>query len=342
MSIAEEETYQTGVDKMLIVNKTEDQTVETFEQDIGYKHERRFSTFTANPNQVYYTWQNINFSVPLKREDKLALELANNRGDDEPEMTKDEMRKLSPYDLKLAILKKQANVKVNLDKQDSSLKQILHNQTGYAKPGEMVAIMGASGSGKTSLLNILGDRLDVSSQAKVNVDIRCNNVPLKKGDFGKIGAFVMQDDILIETMTPFESFVFAAKLRTSLSKERIFMKAEDMIDRLQLHSCKHSKIGGFTLKSISGGERKRTCIGYELITDPNLLLLDEPTSGLDSSTALRIVQLLKREAKNGMTIIATIHQPSGEVFNCFDRLIVLQDGYTVYQGPLNELGQYFQ
>ena len=61
------------------------------------------------------------------------------------------------------------------------------------------------------------------------------------------------------------------------------------------------------MKSISGGERKRTCIGYELITDPNLLLLDEPTSGLDSSTALRILQLLKREAKNGMTIIATIH-----------------------------------
>ena len=91
------------------------------------------------------------------------------------------------------------------------------------------------------------------------------------------------------------------------------------------------------LKSISGGERKRTCIGYELITDPNLLLLDEPTSGLDSSTALRICKLLKNEALGGMTIIATVHQPSGEVFNCFDRLIVLQDGYAVYQGPLNEL-----
>jgi len=104
-----------------------------------------------------------------------------------------------------------------------------------------------------------------------------------------------------------------------------------------LLSCKHQKIGGFTLKSISGGERKRTCIGYELITDPNLVLLDEPTSGLDSSTAFRICSMLKKEADAGMTVVATIHQPSNEVFDLFDRLIVLQDGYTIYQGPVKEL-----
>ena len=76
---------------------------------------------------------------------------------------------------------------------------------------------------------------------------------------------------------------------------------------MQLQNCKNSKIGGFSLKSISGGERKRTCIGYELITNPNLMLLDEPTSGLDSSTAFRICKMLKKEALQGMTIIATIH-----------------------------------
>lgn len=106
----------------------------------------------------------------------------------------------------------------------------------------------------------------------------------------------MQDDILIETMTPFESFCFAAKLRTNLSYSEVKKKAELMIDRLQLGECRDTKIGGFTIKSISGGERKRTCIGYELITDPNLILLDEPTSGLDSSTAIRIVDMLKKEA----------------------------------------------
>ena len=104
----------------------------------------------------------------------------------------------------------------------------------------------------------------------------------------------MQDDILIETMTPYESFCFAAKLRTNLNKDEIQIKSQKMIERLQLQNCRDTLIGGFTLKSISGGERKRTCIGYELITDPNLMLLDEPTSGLDSSTAFRICKLLKK------------------------------------------------
>lgn len=84
------------------------------------------------------------------------------------------------------------------------------------------------------------------------------------------------------------------------------------------------------MSGISGGERKRTSIGYELITDPMLLLIDEPTSGLDSTTALRIVKILKKEARLGKTVICTIHQPSAEIFNEFDRLILLQDGFQIY------------
>jgi len=81
------------------------------------------------------------------------------------------------------------------------------------------------------------------------------------------------------------------------------------------------------LKGISGGERKRTSIGYELITDPSVVLLDEPTSGLDSSTAVKIAKILKNEAKLGKTVITTIHQPSSELFMLFDRLILLHDGF---------------
>ena len=167
--------------------------------------------------------------------------------------------------------------------------------------------MGASGSGKTSLLNILGQRLDLSAGASVSGRIKCNNKEVGSGDFGKVGAFVMQDDILIETMTPYESFCFAARLRTSFNWEQIKDRADKMIERLQLQDCKDTRIGGFVIKGISGGERKRTCIGYELITEPNMVLLDEPTSGLDSSTAVRIIKMLKKEAENGMTVITTIH-----------------------------------
>lgn len=85
------------------------------------------------------------------------------------------------------------------------------------------------------------------------------------------------------------------------------------------------------VKGISGGERKRTSIGYELITDPVLLLCDEPTSGLDSTTSLKICKMLKNEAvTQGTTIICTIHQPSAEIFNTFDRLLLLHDGFEIY------------
>ena len=123
------------------------------------------------------------------------------------------------------IIKKKTTGRIKVSKTDKSMKQILDNVTGFARPKEMVAIMGASGSGKTSLLNILGQRLDLSKGANVEATIKCNDKEISKGDFGKLGAFVMQDDILIETLTPFESFIFAAKLRTNLNYKAIVAKA---------------------------------------------------------------------------------------------------------------------
>ena len=136
---------------------------------------------------MYYSWHGLNFSVPLKKEEKALLESS-----------------------------EKGEVRINVSKDDPNMKQILSNISGFARPGEMTAIMGASGSGKTSLLNILAQRLDVSRAAKVSGDINCNGKSIGASDFGKLGAFVMQDDIMIETMTPMECFMFAAKLRTNL------------------------------------------------------------------------------------------------------------------------------
>ena len=124
-------------------------------------------------------------------------------------------------------------------------------------------------------------------------------------------------------MTARECFTFAAKLRTGLTGSDLDDRVTQLINKLGLSRCCDTRIGGVMLKGLSGGERKRTSIGYELITDPIMVLLDEPTSGLDSSTALRIIKLLKKEAQEGRTIVATIHQPSGEIFMQFDRLILL-------------------
>jgi ABC-type multidrug transport system ATPase subunit len=171
-----------------------------------------------------------------------------------------------------------------------------------------MAVMGASGSGKTSLLNVLGQRLGLSIGSTMSGEVRCNDRKMASSDFGKFGAFVQQDDVLLETFSPVESFRFAAKLRTTLSNRKIEAKIGELIARLGLKGCANTHIGGALSKGLSGGERKRTSIGYELITDPNLLLCDEPTSGLDSSTAHRIVQMLKKEAQEqNLTIICTIH-----------------------------------
>mmetsp|Transcript_2225 Transcript_2225/g.2167 ORF Transcript_2225/g.2167 Transcript_2225/m.2167 type:complete len:217 (+) Transcript_2225:258-908(+) len=201
-----------------------------------------------------------------------------------------------------------------LSARDPNMKEILHNVSGYAKPKEMIALMGPSGSGKTSLLNVLAQRFGLSPGSTLYGETRVNNKVISQSDFGKFGAFVQQDDILIETMTPVEAFIFAGRLRTTLDQHNLMRKITNLLERLGLTHCQATRIGSERLKGLSGGERKRTSIGYELITDPRLLLLDEPTSGLDSTTALKIMKMMKKEAAMGMTIIATIHQPSSAIF----------------------------
>jgi len=108
-------------------------------------------------------------------------------------------------------------------------------------------------------------------------------------------------------MTAVEAFIFAAKLRTNLDEKNRMKKVDQLLDRLGLTHVQNTRIGSERLKGLSGGERKRTSIGYELITDPRLVLLDEPTSGLDSTTALKIMKMIKKEALLGMTVVCTIH-----------------------------------
>jgi len=134
-----------------------------------------------------------------------------------------------------------------------------------------------------------------------------NQRALGRCDFGKMGAFVQQDDVLQATYTVRELFEFAANIRTTLAPAELTQTVEDTIQMMGLQACADQLIGGWLRRGISGGERKRTSIGYEMITKPSLLLLDEPTSGLDSSTAIRIMQLLRQQANRGMAVLATIH-----------------------------------
>ncbi|XP_012468095.1 ABC transporter G family member 22 isoform X2 [Gossypium raimondii] len=200
-------------------------------------------------------------------------------------------------------------------------RDILNGITGAVNPGEVLALMGPSGSGKTTLLNLLGGRL---IQSTVSGSITYNDQPYSKFLKSRIG-FVTQDDVLFPHLTVKETLTYAARLRLPkvLTRQQKEKRAVDVIYELGLERCQDTMIGGSFVRGVSGGERKRVCIGNEIIINPSLLFLDEPTSGLDSTTALRTIQTLQDIAEVGKTVITTIHQPSSRLFHKFDKLILL-------------------
>ncbi|GAB2230039.1 hypothetical protein Droror1_Dr00014295 [Drosera rotundifolia] len=236
--------------------------------------------------------------------------------------------------VKAAASKKDSNV----DMEQEHYKFILKGITGSIAPGEILALMGPSGSGKTTLLKVVGGRL----QDNVKGNITYNGVPYNSGVKRRIG-FVTQDDVLFPQLTVEETLLFAAYLRLpkSMSTKEKYERVQLIIKELGLERCRHTRIGGGLVKGISGGERKRTSIGYEILVDPSLLLLDEPTSGLDSTSANKLLQILQGVAQGGRTLITTIHQPSSRMFHMFNKILVIAEGYPVYYGKARDAMQYF-
>jgi len=217
----------------------------------------------------------------------------------------------------------------------------LKGVSGKANPGELLVLMGSSGAGKTTLLNILAGRVKSTGNAKIVGKITANGTSIKDIDFGYYSAYVTQEDILLPNLTPRESLMFSSRLRMPGHYSEHVKRVNEIIQELRLVKCADNVIGSVTKKGLSGGERKRVCIGMELITDPIVLLLDEPTSGLDSFTAEVVIDLLLEQARKGRTVMSTIHQPSSSIFDKFDRLILLAEGHLVYQGTAKDSPQYF-
>ena len=138
-----------------------------------------------------------------------------------------------------------------------------------------------------------------------------------------LSCYVQQDDILFQTMTVRECLIFAAKLKLQGTDEEKLERVDEVIKDLRLSKCQNTKIGGSLVKGVSGGERKRTAIGVELITDPQLIFLDEPTTGLDSFTAASVMETLRALAASGRTVISSIHQPNSEIYDNFDKLMLI-------------------
>lgn len=135
---------------------------------------------------------------------------------------------------------------------------------------------------------------------------------------------------------------FAADLKLEADEEEKKNRIERLAKQFKLEKCLDVLVGGAQLKGISGGERKRTSIAFEMISDPGVLVLDEPTSGLDSLTSFIIVRHLKKVAAlEGKTVLMTIHQPNSEIYDLFDNLILMVEGKFIYQGPASTATDYF-
>ncbi|MFT6983095.1 MAG: ABC-type multidrug transport system ATPase subunit, partial [Crocinitomicaceae bacterium] len=206
-----------------------------------------------------------------------------------------------------------------------------------SKEGQMVGIMGGSGTGKTTLMNIMNGKVKPThGTLKVNgIDLHTNSRSLE----GVIGN-VSQNDLLIEELTVFQNLFFGAKLSIGgLNNSQLAKRVVEVLKSLGLYEIRRLKIGSSLDKVISGGQRKRLNIALELIREPSILFVDEPTSGLSSRDSENIMDLLKELSLNGKLIFVVIHQPSSNIFKLFDRLLIMDvGGYPIYDGnPLNAI-----
>lgn len=232
---------------------------------------------------------------------------------------------------------KDLNVTVTLSHGETQ--KVLEGLTGYAEPGTFTALMGPSGSGKSTLLDALASRLAANAFLSGTILLNGHKTKLSFGT----AAYVTQDDTLIGTLTVRETIAYSARLRLPDNMPWSEKQAliESTIIEMGLQDCADTVVGNWHLRGISGGEKRRVSIALEILMRPRLLFLDEPTSGLDSASAFFVTQTLRGLSRDGRTVIASIHQPSSEVFELFDRLYLLSGGKTVYFGQASEAYEFF-
>ncbi|XP_075642100.1 pleiotropic drug resistance protein 1-like isoform X2 [Castanea sativa] len=212
--------------------------------------------------------------------------------------------------------------------------KLLKGLSGAFRPGVLTALMGVSGAGKTTLMDVLAGR---KTGGYIEGNITISGYPKKQETFARISGYCEQTDIHSPHITVNESLFYSAWLRLPLEVDNTTKKmfVEEVMDLVELTSLRESIVGLPSINGLSTEQRKRLTIATELVANPSIIFMDEPTSGLDARAAAIVMRTVRNTVDTGRTVVCTIHQPSIDIFDAFDELYLLKSGgEEIYNGPI--------
>ncbi|XP_038885457.1 ABC transporter G family member 42-like isoform X2 [Benincasa hispida] len=217
--------------------------------------------------------------------------------------------------------------------------QLLRDVTGAFRPGVLTALMGVSGAGKTTLMDVLAGR---KTGGYIEGDIKISGFPKKQETFARISGYCEQNDIHSPQVTFRESLIYSAFLRlpkeVSIREKMAFV--DEVMELVELKNLSDAIVGLPGITGLSTEQRKRLTIAVELVANPSIIFMDEPTSGLDARAAAIVMRTVRNTVDTGRTVVCTIHQPSIDIFEAFDELLLMKrGGQVIYSGPLGHNSQ---
>ncbi|MGV8137535.1 MAG: ATP-binding cassette domain-containing protein [Mangrovibacterium sp.] len=205
----------------------------------------------------------------------------------------------------------------------------LHPFSFQERSGDLIGIIGGSGVGKTTLLNVLNGKLKPHA-GKIMINGYDLHDPANEELLKGVIGYVPQDDLLIEELTVYQNLEFNGRFCFgNMNDEQIEQIIEQTLSNFDLLEARDLIVGSPLKKILSGGQRKRLNIALELMREPSVLFVDEPTSGLSSADSEKVMHLLKRQCLKGKLVFANIHQPSSDIYKLFDRIIIMDKGGRV-------------
>lgn len=224
--------------------------------------------------------------------------------------------------------------------------QLLRDVSGAFRPGVLTALVGVSGAGKTTLMDVLAGR---KTGGYIEGTINISGYPKNQVTFARVSGYCEQNDIHSPYVTIYESLLYSAWLRLSddVNTETRKMFVEEVMDLVELKSLRNALVGLPEVDGLSTEQRKRLTIAVELVSNPSIIFMDEPTSGLDARAAAIVMRTVRNTVDTGRTVVCTIHQPSIDIFEAFDELLLMKrGGQVIYCGPLgrhsHKLVEYFE